>query len=454
MGKIKKYKNEICLLIILILFLFCFWKNGLVNVQDILSDGTFVIGFLSIPIVASRFMAEKEESNRIYAKQNDLEADKFYYETLNILNDLSDSSSIKIKIMQLSKIRNQGYKYLSEDSVGDFNKILADTAVNILSQDVNFIESDDHRIIFENDDENDNEIDIISEREFLDANREVLDRLDDRIDSNEVYLKKIFRLDDYVETSSDRINEEVCKILMDKYNNRLFFKAKISEEVYNKIDFDRGSDYIFYKCQFEDFSDFEKLSNYTLIEPSFNFTDEDKRDIFVSTWVPELVNYDKIFKPLAKLRDNRIPLIFESVKEDILIEACYFLVKEDISRKEIKDKFKDQFCVKISRNYNKEEDGSYNSWYTISEKLKEDIEKENKDCIFVIDGGYSNLYIKIDSENMAKLFEKKKEDQDEDLHRYHFYLNAYKMEDETYELEDSRFKNMTIKFKARKIEAI
>lgn len=160
MRILKKYKNEISLLIILILFLVCFWKNSLVDVQDILSYGTFVIGFLSIPSVASRFMPEKEKSNRIYAKQNDLEADKFYYETLNILNDLSDSSSIKIKIIQLSKIRNQGYKYLSEDSAWDFNKILSDTAVNILSQDVNFIESDDHRIIVEIDDENDNETGI------------------------------------------------------------------------------------------------------------------------------------------------------------------------------------------------------------------------------------------------------------------------------------------------------
>lgn len=454
MGKYKKYKTEIILFVILVSVLICLVLMGWLDKESIINDGTFVIGFLSIPIATSRYMSEKEESNRINEKQNELEADKFYYETLNILNDLSDSSSMQIKIMQLSKIRNQGYKYLSEDIVEDFNKILGNTAINIITQDINFSESEDHRIIFDFEDKINNRNDKISERGLLDANREVLERISNRIKSNKVYLNKIFRVNENIETNSYRINEEVCKILLDKYNNRLFFKARISEDAYNEIEFDRGSDYIFYECVFEDFSDFEKLSNYTLIKPLFNFTDEDKRDSFVSSWLSGVVVYDKIYQPKAKLKGNWILLGTEVTKEDVLIEADYYLVKEDLTRKEIKNKFKDKYSVKISRNYNKDKDGSYNSWYTISEKLKEDIEKDNKDSIFVVDGGDLNLYIKIDAENMAKLFDQKKADQDEDLHRYHFYLNAYKMEDGSYELEDSRFKDSPIKFKAKKIPTL
>lgn len=451
METMKKYKKEIYILMILICILFLFYLIGWFDIKSVISDGTFIIGFLSIPIAASRFISEKEESNRINEKQNELEADKFYYETLNILDDLSGYSTMQIKIMQLIKIGIQGNKYISVDSLDNFNEILTNTAVNILTQDIYLTEDKYDKIILAFSDRSGIETEKKSTKEILETNNEVLDSLSERIKSNYPHLKKIFKFDQVIKddiSNIELIDSKISEILTNKYSKRLYWKAHFSEKDYDGIDFDRGSDCIFYECQFDNFSDFEKISNYTLIRPLFNFDDESKKDNFISTWSPV---DDKVVFPYAIYKGNRISLIDEINNNDNEIKVEYWVEKEDLTRKEIRERFGDQYCVKISRNYNKEHNGTYNSWYTISKQLKQNIEKGNKEVIFVIDNDDNvNLYIKVGNKNISKLFELKEKENDGELQRYHFYINAYRMEDDTYDLEDSRFSESAIKFKSNK----
>lgn len=451
METIKKYKKEIFILIILICILIIFYLIGWFNIKSVISDGTFIIGFLSIPLAASRFISEKEESNRINKKQNELEADKFYYETLNILDDLSGYSTIQIKIMQLIKIGIQGNKYISVDSLDNFNEILTNTAVNILTQDINFTEDKYDKIILGFSDRSGIVTEKTSTKEILETNNEVLDLLTERINSNYTHLRKIFKFDKVYEediSNIELIDSKISEILAYKYSNKLYWKAHFSEEDYDGIDFDRGSDCIFYECQFDNFSDFEKISNYTLIRPLFNFDNESKKDNFISTWDPV---DDKVTFPHAIYKGNRISLIDEINNNDNVIKVDYWVEREDLTRKQIRERFGDRYCVKISRNYNNEHNGTYNSWYTISKELKQNIENENKDVVFVIDNNDNvNLYIKAGNKNISKLFELKEKEHNGELQRYHFYINAYKMEGDTYDLEDSRFSESAIKFKSNK----
>lgn len=64
---LKTYKVDIFIEIIVLAIIMVLYRNGFIVMKDVLSDGTFIIGAISIPLVISRYVAKKlSEKNEFY----------------------------------------------------------------------------------------------------------------------------------------------------------------------------------------------------------------------------------------------------------------------------------------------------------------------------------------------------------------------------------------------------
>ena len=100
---VKNYRVEIAIEAIIIAIILVFCGLGFVNVKNVLSDGTFIIGILSIPVFISQYISYKKNERR-----------EFYYSDLDKIikfhteNNKRDENAIKIKVLQLENIFHTG----------------------------------------------------------------------------------------------------------------------------------------------------------------------------------------------------------------------------------------------------------------------------------------------------------------------------------------------------------
>ena len=67
---VKNYRVEIAIEAIIIAIILVFCGLGFVNVKNVLSDGTFIIGILSIPVFISQYISyKKNERREFYARK-------------------------------------------------------------------------------------------------------------------------------------------------------------------------------------------------------------------------------------------------------------------------------------------------------------------------------------------------------------------------------------------------
>lgn len=480
----KKYKFECNLEIIIIFVLVILYYAGVLDRSSI-NSSAFVIASLSIPVSFSRYVIEKskredEKKVSIEIKHND-----FYYKILEKLLEISEEefekdyycSNIDIRILQLGKIKEDAENVLNikireksdkEDTRTLYNAFKT-TLVNILTSDMR-IEYDKN-----------NNLNIVStmhnvnreDKEDIDYNFRNLEIVETRIYN---YLDKIYKIlfnkdqienvpfySEYGKTEflQKYVNIVLSDFIRQRFNGRIIWRETLDDHRIEEILKDLESNYVFYKCIFERINMFDLVIKQTLICPEFILKNEKGLD---GEGIIDELKAGNIVNPIFYLNGKDITSeVF--VNEDIKMELTYYIKEGKISRKELReDEGKNNpLFIKFSTNYEKNEKDSYKSWFTISNKLSDEIrtsKETTKKGIFIIDDENEKIVIKVRQSVLKKLLEHKDEDGTVSIDRagnknyyIYFYVDKIDEKDGAYIFTDARC-NPRVKFEAKKISDI
>ena len=206
---------------------------------------------------------------------------------------------------------------------------------------------------------------------------------------------------------------------------------------------------------------FDLVIKQTLICPEFILKNEKGLD---GEGIIDELKAGNIVNPIFYLNGKDITSeVF--VNEDIKMELTYYIKEGKISRKELReDEGKNNpLFIKFSTNYEKNEKDSYKSWFTISNKLSDEIrtsKETTKKGIFIIDDENEKIVIKVRQSVLKKLLEHKDEDGTVSIDRagnknyyIYFYVDKIDEKDGAYIFTDARC-NPRVKFEAKKISDI
>lgn len=434
----KKYKYEIffevILLLILSILLFC----KIINIS-FLGDATFIVAFLSLPVIAMRYITEKENDKKE-------EANRFYYKTLNQLLEISKEdiennhnySSIEIRLMQLAKIKDSGKiinqtKLSNKDNKSfedkkqnnEFDNAIKITLVNILTADILFGSTDDNNDIFIK-----SKYDISKNDECtLKDKYKTLDLINRRLENyceltyDILYDKEDYEQEKQVEKDNKNklkaINKVLSPYIEGRFQNYIFWMREFDEDKLENILWDisknilKNNNCIFYGCVFNDISNFENIFEYNLIRPKFKYHlqsynestgigEKEVKDSF-KKYIEDLkqssganknikdknmllsIYKSNIIEPEYYFDEHRIYLGYADVKCELKYRIESKPLFKEINMREIKkeyeedEKYKDALFVKCSKNYNDDVSNKdlYESWFTITYQLKEKIYSED-----------------------------------------------------------------------------
>lgn len=480
----NKYRFECNLEIFIVFVLVILYYVGVLD-RNSINSSAFVIAALAIPVSFSRYVIEKskredEKKTSVEVKHND-----FYYRILEKLLEISEEefekdyycSNIDIRILQLGKIKEDAENVLNikireksdkEDTRTLYNAFKT-TLVNILTSDMR-IEYDKN-----------NNLNIVStmhnvnreDKEDIDYNFRNLEIVETRIYN---YLDKIYKIlfnkdqienvpfySEYGKTEflQKYVNIVLSDFIRQRFNGRIIWRETLDDHRIEEILKDLESNYVFYKCIFERINMFDLVIKQTLICPEFILKNEKGLD---GEGIIDELKAGNIVNPIFYLNGKDITSeVF--VNEDIKMELTYYIKEGKISRKELReDEGKNNpLFIKFSTNYEKNEKDSYKSWFTISNKLSDEIrtsKETTKKGIFIIDDENEKIVIKVRQSVLKKLLEHKDEDGTVSIDRagnknyyIYFYVDKIDEKDGAYIFTDARC-NPRVKFEAKKISDI
>ena len=480
----NKYRFECNLEIFIVFVLVILYYVGVLD-RNSINSSAFVIAALAIPVSFSRYVIEKskredEKKTSVEVKHND-----FYYRILEKLLEISEEefekdyycSNIDIRILQLGKIKEDAENVLNikireksdkEDTRTLYNAFKT-TLVNILTSDMR-IEYDKN-----------NNLNIVStmhnvnreDKEDIDYNFRNLEIVETRIYN---YLDKIYKIlfnkdqienvpfySEYGKTEflQKYVNIVLSDFIRQRFNGRIIWRETLDDHRIEEILKDLESNYVFYKCIFERINMFDLVIKQTLICPEFILKNEKGLD---GEGIIDELKAGNIVNPIFYLNGKDITSeVF--VNEDIKMELTYYIKEGKISRKELReDEGKNNpLFIKFSTNYEKNEKDSYKSWFTISNKLSDEIrtsKETTKKGIFIIDDENEKIVIKVRQSVLKKLLEHKDEDGTVSIDRagnknyyIYFYVDKIDEKDGAYIFTDA-ICNPRVKFEAKKISDI
>lgn len=476
----NKYRFECNLEIFIVFVLVILYYVGVLD-RNSINSSAFVIAALAIPVSFSRYVIEKskgedEKKTSVEVKHND-----FYYRILEKLLEISEEefekdyycSNIDIRILQLGKIKEDAENVLNikireksdkEDTRTLYNAFKT-TLVNILTSDMR-IEYDKN-----------NNLNIVStmhnvnreDKEDIDYNFRNLEIVETRIYN---YLDKIYKIlfnkdqienvpfySEYGKTEflQKYVNIVLSDFIRQRFNGRIIWRETLDDHRIEEILKDLESNYVFYKCIFERINMFDLVIKQTLICPEFILKNEKGLD---GEGIIDELKAGNIVNPIFYLNGKDITSeVF--VNEDIKMELTYYIKEGKISRKELReDEGKNNpLFIKFSTNYEKNEKDSYKSWFTISNKLSDEIrtsKETTKKGIFIIDDENEKIVIKVRQSVLKKLLEHKDEDGTVSIDRagnknyyIYFYVDKIDEKDGAYIFTDARC-NPRVKFEAER----
>ena len=430
----KKYRFECNLEIFIIFILVILYYAGVLD-RNSINSSAFVIAALAIPVSFSRYVIEKskredEKKASIEIKHND-----FYYKILEKLLEISEEefekdyycSNIDIRILQLGKIKEDAENVLnikiSEESDKEDTRTLYNafktTLVNILTSDMR-IEYDKN-----------NNLNIVStmhnvnreNKEDLDYNFRNLEIVETRIENyldkiSDILINKecIKNLNSYKEDKKNEVMQRYVNIVLSdflkqRFNERIIWEKTVYNECLEEIVKDFESNYVFYKCIFKKIDKFDVVLKQNLICPEFILKTEKDLD---GEGIIDEFKAGNIINPTFYLNGKDITSeVF--VNKDTEMILTYYTEDGNKSRKELKqdNRIKDSIFVKFSTNYEKKEKDSYKSWFTISNKLSDEIrasKETDRQGVFIIDDENEKIVIKVEQHVLKKLLEHKDED--------------------------------------------
>lgn len=430
----NKYKFECNLEIFIVFVLVILYYVGVLDRSSI-NSSAFVIAALAIPVSFSRYVIEKskredEKKASIEIKHND-----FYYKILEKLLEISEEefekdyycSNIDIRILQLGKIKEDAENVLnikiSEESDKEDTRTLYNafktTLVNILTSDMR-IEYDKN-----------NNLNIVStmhnvnreNKEDLDYNFRNLEIVETRIENyldkiSDILINKecIKNLNSYKEDKKNEVMQRYVNIVLSdflkqRFNERIIWEKTVYNDCLEEIVKDFESNYVFYKCIFKKIDKFDVVLKQNLICPEFILKTEKDLD---GEGIIDEFKAGNIINPTFYLNGKDITSeVF--VNKDTEMILTYYTEDGNKSRKELKqdNRIKDSIFVKFSTNYEKKEKDSYKSWFTISNKLSDEIrasKETDRQGVFIIDDENEKIVIKVGQPVLKKLLEHKDED--------------------------------------------
>lgn len=419
----KKYRFECNLEIFIIFILVILYYAGVLD-RNSINSSAFVIAALAIPVSFSRYVIEKSKREDEKKALTEEKNNDFYYRILEKLLEISEEefekdyycSNIDIRILQLGKIKEDAENVLnitlSEDSVGRAWKTLYNafktTLVNILTSDVR-IEYDEN-----------NNLNIVStmynanreNKESLDYNFKNLEILEARIDNYKKQISNILSDKDKDKCLSlECINKRLYNSISERFNKKIIWKKTVYNDCLEEIVKDFESNYVFYKCIFKKIDKFDVVLKQNLICPEFILKTEKDLD---GEGIIDEFKAGNIINPTFYLNGKDITSeVF--VNKDTEMILTYYTEDGNKSRKELKqdNRIKDSIFVKFSTNYEKKEKDSYKSWFTISNKLSDEIrasKETDRQGVFIIDDENEKIVIKVEQHVLKKLLEHKDED--------------------------------------------
>lgn len=335
----KTYKVELIIETIIIFSLICFKIIGILNFQNILSDGTFIIGILSIPIVIFQYIhSKKEDSN------------SFYNSTLSQILNLYDENIelnrniIRVKILQLKNMYDLG-KYRIQNN-NDF-KLLVDITKSVyfelITQELKS-KLNDFKLGKLN-----NYNDYFTFIEFFEeSDREWLTELNNNV-------KNI----DYQKWFSKSIQKEIPELY---WKTTKLFKNNIPNKGFS----------IYYKTNFK-FDDINGsyLVNSLLIDTVFLFN-SGKDKIKMIDELNQIDNELTLINPKYKINDNDIQDFNYLMLNSIKLHSIEILWDNDKSINYIKEELKKDYSnkqsiIKFSKHYeDKDNLNILKSWFSFS----------------------------------------------------------------------------------------
>lgn len=367
---LKTYKVDIFIEIIVLAIIMVLYRNGFIVMKDVLSDGTFIIGAISIPLVISRYVAKKLS-----------EKNEFYCSTLgNIIKLTSgkkefDDNDIKARVLQLESMYTYGISKISEkDERERLSELAKNVYFQLITKNINLEKINSNNLNESKDYVKNINFDLIDKFEEDDEKNGWLRKLRKNLNKSEE------------ETIDDEewFSKEIQVVLPN-----LCWKQEVecpSEPEQSGSDSDNNF-IIYYKCNlvFSSTDDMIQtfLSNSILLESIFNFKTQKVKEKLVEDLSENKDNNDEnilLIKPQFIVDDDSdnepktLNLDFTKVYADVIT---------NISTKSDLDKLYagKNVLKKRSRSYSEENEYTLKSWFSVTLKKLNALKDEDIDSI-------------------------------------------------------------------------
>ena len=443
---VKNYRVEIAIEAIIIAIILVFCGLGFVNAKNVLSDGTFIIGILSIPVFISQYISYKKNERR-----------EFYYSDLDKIikfhteNNKRDENAIKIKVLQLENIFHTGIsKAENKKDRVRLAEIVESVYFDLITQGIN-LKEDIRKINFKS-------IDNFEK--------------DDIAWLKDGPLKIIYNKKEG--NSWEKLSDEKRENEFKKWFKGNIEKVEPSLRWYGNGPLPKDqkgySNLIFYKTEFNISSDSSALnyistifSSCTLVKVVFNFENENDKNTMVRNIKSINDEQDMVMIEAKAQCDGVITeLSTAAPKIDVQVELGEekdkSLVKDN-KLAEIKGRYsKDDTFVKTSKRYI-DDSRPYilKSWFSMTFQAFETFRKNKNNIKFIIlnsneDPNFAPyVVLDFDKDNFVSLVDYKQSNKSQ-LKRYDFYfwVTIDKKDGKISKVVDARDKDNEIKLNIRK----
>ena len=404
------YKVELILEAVIIITLVLLVYLGNMHIHNII-DGTFVATLLSVPVaIVSYINTKKTDKNRIKEKLYFEELDRIIQlmdgnspilsaeENSNIFDEYRDGNIIKIQLLQLDNIYEFGKNTIGEYK-DRFLEITGSVALNLIFRGIKFERYQYYDDLILNIIQNKS---VQLEKYFISVNQLLNDEKDKE------YLNK-FITDATSEKSIFSWNEELISRNEPPQKAKIFFNSKL-------VDFEPD--------------DFEKYSSSIFIDPIFEYTKKNKKDILKTI---TNFNFNGSFIVNPRFSVNDCKLTYTEIKDNynMLTNTAEIVVKyifdNSIDRNKLKEKYvlNSKTTIRFSRTYPNDK-YQFNSWFTIKQQIFEKFEFFK---FAIVDDSKGTLILNFTKENFRKLLRKKSHNKSTGIYNFYFKIDLREYED-------------------------
>lgn len=367
---LKTFKIEIFMEIIVLAIIMVLYFNDFIVMKDALSNGTFIIGAISIPLVISRYVAKKKS-----------EKNEFYHSTLNNIIKLAsekkelDDNDIKENVLKLENMYTDGISKISEkDERERLSKLAKNVYFQLITKNINL--------------EKINSNNLNESKDYVkNINFDLIDKIE-KDDEKNGWLRKLRK--NLNKSEEETINdEEWFRKEIQFVLPNLCWKQEVecpSEPEQSGSDSDNNF-IIYYKCNlaFSSTDDMIQtfLSNSILLESIFNFKTQKVKEKLVKDLSESKDNNDEnilLIKPQFIVDDDS----YNTPKTlNLNLTKVYIDVITNISTKSDLDKlYADKSVLKkYSISCSEENECTLKSWFSVTLKKLNALKDEDIDSI-------------------------------------------------------------------------